>query len=100
MSAIQKTKLVPAKVKKILLGLVEFMERQNHSIWIDIPVLANVAELSHSFPNALYYKEREFRLSCLVLNSQLQHHGTHQHHHHGRRENDLYNGYGFKPHKA
>ena len=44
------------------------MERQNHSLWIDIPVLANVAELSHSYPNALYYKEREFRLCCLLPN--------------------------------
>ena len=52
----------------MLLGLVEFMERQNHSLWIDIPVLANVAELSHSYPNALYYKEREFRLCCLLPN--------------------------------
>ena len=30
--ALQKTKLVPAKVKKMLLHLVEFMERQNHSL--------------------------------------------------------------------
>ena len=65
-------------------------------------MLANVAEVSHSYSNALYYKEKEFRLSCLVMSTasssrrlannhrqllysshrNTRHHHHHHHHHH------------------
>lgn len=65
MSALKRPeKIVPAKVKQSLLDLIEFMDKQNTPLWMDIPVLGIVAEQSHSFANALYYKEKQFQMCC------------------------------------
>ena len=52
---------------KILLGLIEFMVRQKHSLWIDIPVLAKAVSLITSKLNTSYALTAE----SLLCNNRL-----------------------------
>lgn len=53
---------VPNEVLLTLLNLTEFMDRQGQALPVVEQNLGQVAEISHSYAKALYYKEKEFRM--------------------------------------
>eukprot|EP01083_Nonionella_stella_P006217 18090_1 len=55
---------VPNEVLLTLLNLMEFMDRQGEALPVIEQNLGAVAEISHSYAKALYYKEKEFRLDA------------------------------------
>merc|ERR1711902_200780 len=60
--AVSKPGSVPNEVLLTLLQLTEFMDRQGEALPVMKQKLGRVAELSHSYAKALYYKEKEFGL--------------------------------------
>eukprot|EP00820_Chromera_velia_P019501 Cvel_28328.t1-p1 / transcript=Cvel_28328.t1 / gene=Cvel_28328 / organism=Chromera_velia_CCMP2878 / gene_product=Target of rapamycin, putative / transcript_product=Target of rapamycin, putative / location=Cvel_scaffold3684:1-13594(-) / protein_length=1847 / sequence_SO=supercontig / SO=protein_coding / is_pseudo=false len=79
--ALRSTSL-PPDVLQAILNLAEFMEQQPVGVAqlpIDRALLGELAEKSHAYAKALYYKEQEFRTSpessveaLISLNNQLQ----------------------------
>ncbi|KAJ2761707.1 phosphatidylinositol kinase- protein kinase tor1, partial [Coemansia nantahalensis] len=53
---------VPAEILQAILGLAEYMERDEKQIPIDLKLLGDYADRCHALPKELHYKEAEWTL--------------------------------------
>jgi len=70
---------IPHDVAQLLLSLMDFMERQDTPLLVDVHLLGALAERFHAYAKALHYRELEFQTSpttaiekLISINNHLQ----------------------------